>query len=115
MQIHVGLAIVAGVPADKLDDAAEMRACLERAVAAADFALYDVSVVKFPHQGVTAAAVVGESHVALHSWPEHGRLFVDVASCRDEAGVRRALASVVEGFPGARVLEQTLHAMGGPR
>lgn len=112
MEIHVALAIVTGVSPAKLDDQEEMRACLERAVAAADFALYDVSIVKFPHQGVTAAAIVGESHIALHTWPESGRMFVDVASCSDERSVRLAIESVVVGFPGARVLELDVRKLG---
>ncbi len=57
---------------------------------------------------ITACAVVGESHVALYSWPESGRLFVDVASCSTLESVRRAVAAI-----GARCLRRSATSTSG--
>lgn len=32
--------------------------------------------------GVTAVAVIAESHLACHTWPEHGIITFDMYSCR---------------------------------
>lgn len=112
MRMYVGLAIFEGVALAALDDEATMRATLERAVEAGNFTLYDLRSVRFTPQGVTAAAIVGESHLALHSWPEEGRLFVDVASCSNEASVRAAIDAVARSFDGATLAELSVHVMG---
>lgn len=36
---------------------------------------------KFHPQGVTAILLLAESHVSVHTWPEHGYAAVDVFSC----------------------------------
>ena len=65
--------------------------------------------------GVTGAAIVGESHVTIHTWPEEGKAFVDVASCGDPAGVERALAAIERALPGARRVDMELRSLGSAR
>ena len=112
MRMYIGLAIFEGVSRAALDDEASMRAALERGVEAGKFTLYDLRAVRFSPQGVTAAAIVGESHLALHSWPEEGRLFVDVASCSAEASVRDAIDAIGASLEGARLAEINIRTMG---
>ena len=43
-----------------------------------------------PH-GVSGVVVIAESHVAIHTWPEHGYAAVDIFSCGvtlDHAAIR---------------------------
>lgn len=35
------------------------------------------------HNGVTGFVVIAESHLSIHTWPEHGVLWADIFSCRD--------------------------------
>jgi S-adenosylmethionine decarboxylase len=51
--------------------------------------LHEVSH-KFHPQGVTALALIAESHVAIHTWPEVGYAAVDVFTCGDHASAERA-------------------------
>lgn len=103
MRLFVALAIFDGVPRDFLDDPVALRAALEAAVARGRFTLCDAVVVKFQPQGVTACAVVGESHLALHTWPEEGRLFFDVASCGPQEGTRAAIDAILAALPAGRL------------
>lgn len=50
-------------------------------------ALGPPQVTRFPDTtagpgGVTLLVLLSESHLALHSWPEHGALLVSVCCCR---------------------------------
>ena len=36
-----------------------------------------------PTAGLSAFAIIAESHIALHTWPPQGFIMVDVISCRD--------------------------------
>jgi S-adenosylmethionine/arginine decarboxylase-like enzyme len=35
----------------------------------------------FPGGGLTGIAVLGESHAAIHTWPELGKAWVELATC----------------------------------
>lgn len=41
----------------------------------------DVSSHQFSPQGVTAIALLSTSHLAIHTWPEHGYAAVDLFIC----------------------------------
>jgi len=103
MRIFVALAIFEGCPPAWLDNVASVRAALESAVEAGGFTLLDLVARPFSPHGVTACAVVGESHLALHTWPEEGRLFVDIASCSSQEGVRRALDAIAAAVPEGKI------------
>ncbi len=99
MKLFVLLAIFDGCPATFLNDPAALRTALDLAVAAGSFTGLGTLVVPFSPQGVTACAVVGESHIALHTWPEEGRLFVDIASCSTLESTQRALDAIRQTLP----------------
>jgi S-adenosylmethionine decarboxylase len=103
MKIFVALAVLEACPRAWLDDAAAVKGALERAVAAGRFTLLDLVARPFSPHGVTACAVVGESHLALHTWPEEGRMFVDIASCSSQESVRRALDAILASVPEGRL------------
>ena len=86
MKLFVLLAIFDACPAAFLNDPAALRTALDLAVTRGPFTGLGTLVVPFSPQGVTACAVVGESHIALHTWPEEGRLFVDIASWTPASG-----------------------------
>ncbi|NUP09339.1 MAG: adenosylmethionine decarboxylase [Polyangiaceae bacterium] len=112
MRLTVGLAIFEDIAAGVLDDEAAIKAALERAIEAGGFTLYDLRLVRFSPQGITGAAIVGESHLTIHTWPEERKLFVDVASCGDPAGVDRALDAIEKALPGARMSEVEVRTLG---
>ncbi|WP_437730904.1 S-adenosylmethionine decarboxylase [Sorangium sp. So ce1335] len=117
MQLFIALALFEGCPFDFLNSPAALRGALEAAVAAGSFTLLEMVVVPFSPQGITACAVVGESHVALHSWPESGRLFVDIASCSTLESVRRAVTAIGSTLPEGRLatLDERIVDPGGAR
>ncbi len=54
---------------------------LREATDACGATLLDVSVHPFSPVGITGVAVVSESHIAIHTWPEYGYAAVDVFTC----------------------------------
>lgn len=64
-----------------INDADLMRTVMLEAVDAARATLLSLEVHKFSPQGVTGVAVLTESHLSVHSWPEHGYLAADVFTC----------------------------------
>ncbi len=48
---------------------------------AAKVEILNVSSHKFDPQGVTAIALLAESHLSIHTWPESGYSAVDIFTC----------------------------------
>lgn len=38
---------------------------------------------EFPGGGLSGIVIIGESHAAIHTWPELGRAWVELATCGD--------------------------------
>jgi len=68
-------------PADLLNDPDCIRRALIDATIAGSATLIDLCVHQFSPQGVTATATLAESHIAIHTWPEHGYFAADLFFC----------------------------------
>lgn len=68
--------------AKHLDDIKGVEAILLEAVAAAGATLLRMDLHSFgPGQGVTGVAVLSESHISIHTWPETGFAALDIFMC----------------------------------
>ena len=77
-----------GCPYDKLNDEALIRATLIGAAVLCESTLLNVSSHKFSPHGVTAIALLAESHISIHTWPENGVAVCDVFTCGDHTNPR---------------------------
>lgn len=66
-----------------LDDESHIRNVLANAANLAESTLLDISSHKFSPHGVTAIALLAESHISIHTWPENGMAVCDVFTCGD--------------------------------
>jgi len=78
------LADLSGIDAKKLGSCEALDALLREAAAAAQ------ARVLFSHfhafgegQGVTGVVLLAESHISIHTWPEHGFAAADIFMCGD--------------------------------
>ncbi len=85
------------VPPELLNDPAHIEKVLSRAVEVGGATLINLCVHQFSPHGVTATATLAESHIAIHTWPEHGYFAVDLFFC-GAGDPRAALATVLEGM-----------------
>jgi len=66
----------------RLDDLQHVETTLRECVAAAKATLLDLSLHHFtPNGGVSGVAVLAESHISIHSWPEHKYAALDIFTC----------------------------------
>ncbi|MFJ7216584.1 adenosylmethionine decarboxylase [Amycolatopsis sp. NPDC098790] len=66
---------------DHLDDETIVEKALRRAAKDCGATLLDFFLHKFRPQGITAVAVLGESHISIHAWPEIRYAALDVFTC----------------------------------
>lgn len=68
--------------AERLDDIAHIERTLRDCVTAAGATLLHIHLHHFePNGGVSGVAVLAESHISIHSWPEHGYAALDIFMC----------------------------------
>ena len=68
-------------PADLLNDPEQIRQALLAGITEGEATLIDLCVHQFSPHGVTATATLAESHIAIHTWPEHGYFAADLFFC----------------------------------
>ena len=102
-----------------LNDLAYIRQELLRAASAVDAHVVGESFHQFTPQGVTGILSIAESHISIHTWPEHGYAAADVFTCGDCTMPEQAAALIIDalrcrdpqitqirrGLDGARVAE----------
>lgn len=107
-----------------LDDVEAVSALMSRAAEAAGATVVASTFHRFSPQGVTGVAVLEESHLSIHTWPEHGYAAVDFFTCgectpgrahellSEELGAERAEVMEVRrgGYPPGQSMEVVHHA-----
>ncbi|OGO04944.1 MAG: S-adenosylmethionine decarboxylase proenzyme [Chloroflexi bacterium RBG_13_54_8] len=51
---------------------------------------------QFSPQGVSGAIIIAESHLSLHTWPEHGYAAVDIFTCGNTVNAEAAADLLIE-------------------
>jgi S-adenosylmethionine decarboxylase len=106
---HVIAELLGGNP-NFLNDESYIRAVLKEAAERAGGMVLDVTSHKFKPQGVTALALLSESHISIHTWPENGYAAVDVFTCGNHTNPQLACDFLKKSLEctgeSARVLER---------
>ena len=66
---------------EKLNDESFLRCILNRAAKLANASVLNLISNKFEPQGVTAIALLAESHISIHTWPESNYSAIDIFTC----------------------------------
>lgn len=72
-----------GCNAEKLNDVQGIERTMVNAALEAGAEVREVAFHKFAPQGVSGVVIISESHLTIHSFPEHGYASIDVYTCGD--------------------------------
>lgn len=85
-------------PRALLDDPKAVLEALRAAAKAANATLLQTTSHRFEPHGVTALALLAESHISVHTWPERGYAACDVFTCGAETLPESACMALVHAF-----------------
>ena len=74
---------LSGCPFSVLDDEELIRSAVTQAAEECGATFLGLRSHKFSPQGVTCAALLAESHITIHTWPERGVAACDIFTCGD--------------------------------
>ena len=66
-----------------LNDAKRLKKILREISKVCKLTVLRTSTHQFEPYGVTSLFLLSESHLSIHTWPEHGKFAMDVYSCND--------------------------------
>jgi S-adenosylmethionine decarboxylase len=92
------LAEIHGCDSKVLNDITGVEEIMVQAALSSGAEVREVAFHKFSPQGVSGVVVISESHLAVHTWPEHGYAAVDVFTCGDSVNPWDACNYIVEKF-----------------
>ncbi len=83
---------------EKLNDESFLRCILNRAAKLANATILNLISNKFEPQGVTAIALLAESHISIHTWPESNYSAVDIFTCGQNMLPELASQHIIESL-----------------
>ena len=85
-----------GCSADLLDDAKHVRNSLFHASLISNSKILKIDYHEFTPQGVTGFALLAESHLSIHTWPEKGVAACDIFTCGSHSKPENAVQYLSE-------------------
>ena len=86
-----------------IDDNKLVEKIMIEAAHAANATVVTQTFHKFSPQGVSGVVVIAESHLAIHTWPEHGYCAIDVYTCGNQTNNEAAVDLLVKNFEATQV------------
>lgn len=74
-----------------------------RAVEKSGATILSTNLRQFDPQGVSGVILISESHMAFHSWPEHGVICLDYFTCGSSIDPHVAIEFIVEELKPNRI------------
>ena len=87
---------------EAIDNLEVVKASMVEAAKRAQATIVDVVFHEFNPVGISGVVVIAESHLAIHTWPEHRYAAVDVFSCGEVLQPQMAADYLVEQLGAAR-------------
>jgi len=103
-----------GCDAALLKNADALRPLLLNAVRAGNGTVVTEIFHNFSPHGVSGVIVISESHVAIHTWPEHAFAAVDIFSCSARLDQQAIENGIREGLKASDVTRRVIHRNPSP-
>ena len=90
-------------PSELLDNEEHIRMSLYVAAKVSNSELININAHKFKPQGVTALAMLAESHLSIHTWPEKGVAKCDIFTCGEKCDPHKAVEYLGKAFKANKI------------
>lgn len=92
-----------GCDSDHINSIENIKRAMTETIEACGATLLDLRVYPFTPQGVTGVAILAESHMMIHTWPEIGYAAVDVFTCGYHTDPEKAIPVLQQYFAPERI------------
>ena len=92
-----------GCPFPTLNDEEHIKFCLFNAAEESYSKVLKIETQKFVPQGVTGFALLAESHLSIHTWPEKGVAKCDIFTCGEKCDPHKAVEYLGKAFKAKQI------------
>ena len=107
MGIHI-IADFLGVDPRRIARVEDLRVILDRVVSKSGLHVVSSIFHQFEPYGVSAAYILSESHLSVHTWPECGYVALDIFTCGSDECALKALDLLIDELKPATVEKRVL-------
>jgi S-adenosylmethionine decarboxylase len=97
MGIHI-VAELLGVDPEKISRVESIRNIFDKVISKSNLKVISSNFYQFEPYGVSAVYLLRESHLSIHTWPEHGYIALDIFTCGPSENAFKAFELLVEEF-----------------
>ncbi len=94
---------------EKLNDESFLRCTINNAAKFSNAKVLNLISNKFDPQGVTAIALLAESHISIHTWPESQYSAVDIFTCGQNMKPETASKYLIQALMAEEHLLRVIH------
>lgn len=105
---HLHLAEFYGCCVESINSVELVRTAMVEAAKIARATIVTDVFHEFNPHGISGVVVIAESHFAIHSWPEHGCVSVDLFTCSQDMNPQAAIDYLASVFKAKKVSVQSL-------
>ena len=87
-----------GCRAELLTDLDLLKATMQNAATKAGATVVETVLHQFNPHGLSGVVVIAESHLAIHTWPEHHYAAIDIFTCGDAQMAEHIFLQILEAF-----------------
>ena len=80
-----------------------IKKALEDACKKGNLELVKIFIHRFSPYGVSGVAMIAESHITIHTWPEYAFAAVDIYSCNKNADITKVAEAIKAAFSPGQV------------
>ena len=95
-----------GCNVELMEDIDYMRLMLYNAAKECNSTLLNLLVHKFEPQGFTGIAMLAESHISIHTWPEKGMAVCDAFTCGDHTTPEKGVEYMKEMLQASNIISR---------
>lgn len=89
--------------AKNTNSASTIEEALRKACETGNLQLVKIYIHQFSPYGVSGVALIAESHITIHTWPEYSFAAVDIYSSKDSADIARIADVITTAFSPCQV------------
>ncbi|MCD6512117.1 MAG: S-adenosylmethionine decarboxylase [Thermoplasmata archaeon] len=87
-----------GVSKDLISEEKAVKEIMDKVIEEANISVVGTLWKQFEPYGVTGVALVSESHISIHTWPEYDLVNLDIFTCGDPKQADTAFESFLKYF-----------------
>lgn len=87
-----------------INDVKKIKEIMVEAAKATRAQIIKTAFHKFNPHGVSGVVVIAESHLTIHSWPEHGYAAVDIFTCSPLMKLEKALKYLKKNLKASKII-----------